>query len=59
MIRIRTNVGDKRVYTLFHAGKWVTLITGQQAKDADTILQAGINHLEAANFLLQKSRRDP
>ncbi len=57
MIRIRTTVGDKRVYTLFHAGKWVTLITGQQARDADTILQAGINHLEAANFLLQKSQR--
>jgi len=56
MIRIRTTVGNKRVYTLFHAGKWITLITGQQAKDADTILQAGINHLEAANFLLQKSR---
>jgi hypothetical protein len=58
MIRIRTTIGDKRVYTLFHAGKWVTLITGQQAKDADSILQAGINHLEASKNLLQKSRRD-
>lgn len=54
MIRIRTNIGDKRVYTLFHAGKWVTLITGQQSKDADTLLQAGTNHLEAAKFLFAK-----
>lgn len=55
MIRIRTTVGDKRVFTLFHAGKWITLITGQEAKASDNILQAGINHLEAAQALLKKS----
>jgi hypothetical protein len=54
VIRIRTNVGDKRVFTLFHAGKWITLATGQESKSADNLLQGGINHLEAAVSLLNQ-----
>ena len=54
MIRIRTIVGDRRVFTLHHAGKWITLISGQEAKTADNLLQGGINHLEAAVSLLKK-----
>jgi hypothetical protein len=56
MIRIKTVIGNKRVYTLFHDGKWISLITGQEAKVSDNLLQAGINHLEAASSLLQKSK---
>jgi hypothetical protein len=45
MIRIRTRFGDKRVYTIFFNGKWITMATGMEAKDADTLMDAGQNHL--------------
>jgi len=54
MIRIRTIIGDKRVFTLFHAGKWVTLVTGGQHRDANSLLEAGQNHLQAALALQSK-----
>lgn len=54
MIRIRTTIGDKRVFTLFHDGKWVTLVTGGGHKDASSLSEAGRNHLEAAYDLREK-----
>jgi len=55
VIRIRTKINDShRVYTLFHNGKWVTLVTGGTAKDTDSLAEAGRNHLEAAYSLREK-----
>lgn len=55
LIRIRTKIDDKhRVYTLFHNGKWVTLITGSEAIDADTLFVAAQNHIRAAYDLREK-----
>lgn len=54
MIRMRTKVGNGRVFTLYFMGKWVTLINdGQRASstDSDNLLDAGINHLNACNKL--------
>jgi hypothetical protein len=55
MIRIRTKFDEKhRVYTLFHAGKWVTMATGMETKDAATLYDAGLNHLQLACALRVK-----
>lgn len=55
MIRIRTNIDEKhRVFTLLHAGKWVTMATGLETKDAVSLLEAGQNHLQAAMALRNK-----
>lgn len=48
MIRMRTTFGDKRVFTLFFNGKWVTMATGMQTIDAASLLEAGQNHLTYA-----------
>lgn len=58
MIRIRTQVGDKRVFTLLQDSKWVTFATGLQYKEADTLLEAGQNHLMAARALYLKDVED-
>lgn len=55
MIRIRTQIGDKRVSTLFHNGKWHTLVTGGGGAEADNLLEAGRNHLQAALQLRNKT----
>lgn len=61
MIRIKTVFGaystnqkeTYRVYTLLHGGKWVTLCSGRQTTDANSLLEAGQNHLQAATALLK------
>lgn len=50
MIRMRTKVGDGRVFTLYFMGKWVTLINDgkrSSSMDADSLALAGNNHLTA------------
>jgi len=54
MIRLRTKVGNGRVFTLYFMGKWVTLIndgTRASSVDADNLMMAGANHLAAATKL--------
>lgn len=51
MIRIRTKIGYKRVFTIFDKDKWVTFASGQQYKEATSLLEAGQNHLMAARSL--------
>jgi hypothetical protein len=48
MIRIRTKVGEGRVFTLYFQGEWVTIMSGvgkTQSTESDTLMGAGINHL--------------
>ncbi len=48
MIRIRTKIGEGRVFTLYFQGEWVTIMSGAgktQSTEADTLMGAGINHL--------------
>jgi hypothetical protein len=50
MIRIRTKVGDGRVFTLYFIGKWVTLINDgnrTSSMNAESLALAGDNHLTA------------
>jgi hypothetical protein len=54
MIRIRTKIGDKRIFTACLGGIWVTIASGLKTKEADSLMQAGINHLESANLLKLK-----
>lgn len=54
-IRIRTSFGDKRVFTLFHNGLWVTMGSDLETKETANLMQAGINHLESALILKGKS----
>jgi hypothetical protein len=56
LIRIRTQVGDKRVSTLFHNGKWHTLVSGGGGGEADSLLEAGRNHLQAALQLREQTK---
>ena len=58
MIRIRTKIGYKRVFTILDKDKWVTFASGQQYKEADTLLEAGQNHLMAARALYLKDAED-
>ena len=53
LVRMRTRVGDKRVFTLFFNGKWVTMATGLQTVDATNLAEASQNHLTLA-FNLRK-----
>jgi len=49
MIRIKTMIGELRVYTLFFNGKWITLYNGWgDSLDATNLYDAGQNHLRAA-----------
>lgn len=52
MIRIRTRIGEGRVFTLFFNGKWVTMLSYPGKKtnstDADNLREAGENHLAYA-----------
>jgi len=48
MLRIRTKIGEGRVFTLYFQGEWVTIMSGMgktQSTEADTLVGAGINHL--------------
>lgn len=48
MLRIRTKVGEGKVFTLYFQGEWVTIMSGvgkTQSTESDTIMGAGINHL--------------
>lgn len=48
MIRIRTKLGEAKVFTLYFQGEWVTIMSGlgkTQSTEADTLAGAGINHL--------------
>lgn len=49
MLRIKTVIGDGKVYTLYHNGEWVTIMTQPGGKtnstDADNLREAGENHL--------------
>ena len=55
MIRIRTKVGNGRVFTLLFMSKWVTLMSyeGGRSKstDAPSLLEAGENHLAYCKHL--------
>lgn len=56
LVRMRTRVGDKRVFTLFFNGKWVTMATGLQTVDATSLAEASQNHLALAlNLQSQKN----
>ena len=54
MIRITTRFGEQRVRTLFHDGKWITLCSDFKTMDADSLFEAGQNHLIAASRLRDK-----
>lgn len=58
MIRIRTKVGDKRVFTLMQGDKWVTFATGLQHKDSATLAEAAQHHLMSARALYLKDLED-
>ena len=48
MLRIRTKVGEGRVFTLFFMDEWVTIMSGigrSESTGAKTLLEAGENHL--------------
>lgn len=48
MLRIRTTIGEGRVFTLFFMGKWVTLLNDGKktsSTDATNLADAGLNHL--------------
>ncbi len=48
MLRIRTKVGEGKVFTLYFQGEWVTIMSGvgkTQSTESDTLMGAGINHL--------------
>ena len=48
MLRIRTKVGEGKVFTLYFQGEWVTIMSGMgktQSTESDTLMGAGINHL--------------
>lgn len=49
MLRIKTRIGEGKVYTLFFNGKWITMLSypGKQTNstDADNLREAGENHL--------------
>jgi hypothetical protein len=55
MIRIRTTIGEKRIITLMHNGKWYTLGADVDYPPAMSLLQAGENHLNACLALSKKS----
>jgi hypothetical protein len=57
MIRIRTSFGDKRVFTLFFKGEWITLASGMEAKVATTLQEASFNHLESAKALRDRLQK--
>lgn len=52
MLRIKTKIGEGKVYTLFFNGKWITMLSypGKQTNstDADNLREAGENHLAYA-----------
>lgn len=58
MIRIRTKVGNGRVFTCLDKDKWVTFATGLQFKEATSLLEAGQNHLMAGRALYLKMLED-
>lgn len=48
MLRIKTKIGDGKVYTLFFNHEWVTILSfnGKSwSTDADNLREAGENHL--------------
>jgi len=60
MIRIPTRLGDKRVKTLQHGSKWFTVSNLSQSPYmvADTLYEAGQNHLQACLDLQEKLKRN-
>ena len=54
MIRIKTVIGDKKVYTLHYGDKWFTISPGQ-SMTAPSLLEAGQNHLKLAIQLRDKA----
>lgn len=58
MIRIRTRVGEGRVFTLYFGHEWVTIMSlngKSKSTGADTLLEAGENHLSFCKQLKEKS----
>lgn len=58
MIRIRTTVGNKRVFTIFHGDEWITLASGLESKSTTSYMEAGQNHLMAARSLYLKMQEE-
>lgn len=57
MIRIRTKVGEGKVFTLFFRDEWVTIMSGvgaSQSTAAKTLLEAAQNHLTFCTLLQEK-----
>lgn len=56
MIRIKTQLDNNRVFTLWFMGKWVTLATinGRSSSlDANSLYEAGLNHLSYVKTMVQ------
>lgn len=57
MIRIRTKIGEAKVFTLFFRDEWVTIMSGfgkSQSTAAKSLLEAGANHLAYCKLLIEK-----
>lgn len=59
MLRIKTIIGENRIYTLLLQGKWITLISingrSTSSVDASNLYDAGNNHLSACMQIKQLS----
>lgn len=60
MIRIRTQVGEGKVFTLYFRDEWVTIMSGigaSKSTAAKSLLEAGQNHLAFCSALQQKQTK--